>query len=188
MAPSDRMARMPSKAPGVIIALALALAVSACGTSSGPAAAPFSARPHATPTFVYPGDPQCAITYRDDGDGTMSWTATVTVAGELITHAADIEGNIYRHVVQVSPGPNRFMAPVPLSQVDDMGGNLDGAGASYGCSVAPQLSSGPPGRGSGSNTPGMPATFRVAPLTGTRHDDLRESPESRTTRRARFRL
>ena len=37
------------------------------------------------PTFSYPGDQQCAITYRDDGNGTMSWTATVTVAGRLRT-------------------------------------------------------------------------------------------------------
>jgi hypothetical protein len=94
--------------------------------------------PAAEPTFVYPGDPQCAITYRDDSNGTMTWTATVTVAGELITHASDSSGNIYRHDVQVTPGPNSFAAPVPLSQIDDIGGVLYATSASYGCSIAPQ--------------------------------------------------
>lgn len=97
------------------------------------------AKPTVEPTFVYPGDPQCAITYRDRGDGSMSWTATVTVAGELITHAGDSAGNLYSHDVQVTPGPNAFAAPVPLSQITDIGGNLTAAdGTSYGCSVAPQ--------------------------------------------------
>lgn len=88
------------------------------------------------PTFSYPGDKQCQITYRDRGDGTMSWTATVTVSGQLITHAADKAGHIYRHVTNVRPGATSFSAPVPLAQVDDIGGNLDGS-RSYGCSVRP---------------------------------------------------
>ena len=93
--------------------------------------------PAAAPTFTYPGDPQCAITYHDEGNGTMSWTANVTVAGELITHASDGSGSIYRRDVQVSPGPNSFAAPVALSQVDDIGGVLYAGSASYGCSVVP---------------------------------------------------
>jgi len=90
------------------------------------------------PTFSYPGDPQCAITYRDNGNGTMSWTAAVTVTGELITHASDKSGDLYRHDVQVSVGPNTFTAPQPLSQIDDIGGVLYAGSASYGCSIAPQ--------------------------------------------------
>lgn len=99
-----------------------------------------SAKPSAAtkPTFRYPGDPQCAITYRDDGNDTMSWTAKVTVAGELITHASDSSGNINRHDLQVAPGPNRFVASVPLSQIGDIGGVLYVGSASYGCSIAPQ--------------------------------------------------
>jgi hypothetical protein len=93
--------------------------------------------PAAEPTFTYPGDPQCAITYHDDGNGTMSWTANVTVAGELITHASDSSGNINRRDVQVTPGPNSFAVPVPLSQIGDIGGVLYAGSASYGCSVAP---------------------------------------------------
>jgi hypothetical protein len=90
------------------------------------------------PTFTFPGDPQCAITYRDRGDGSMTWTATTTVAGELITHAFDGDGNIYRHDVQVTAGPNAFAAPVPLAKINDIGGSLTGAdGTSYGCSVKP---------------------------------------------------
>jgi hypothetical protein len=90
------------------------------------------------PTFSYPGDPRCAITYRDNGNGTMSWTATVTVAGELITHASDNGGDINRHDVQVSVGPNTFTAPEPLSDIGDIGGVLYVGSASYGCSIAPQ--------------------------------------------------
>jgi hypothetical protein len=70
----------------------------------------------------------------------MSWTAMVTVAGELITHASDSSGDINRHDVQVTPGPNTFTAPVPLSQIGDIGGVLyvpdNSSGTSYGCSVA----------------------------------------------------
>jgi len=90
------------------------------------------------PTFSYPGDRQCKITYRDNGNGTMSWTATVTVAGELITHASDNSGDLYHRDVQVSLGPNTFTAPQPLSQIDDIGGVLYVGSASYGCSIAPQ--------------------------------------------------
>ena len=68
----------------------------------------------------------------------MSWTATVTVAGKLITHASDKSGDINRRDVQVSPGPNTFTAAVPLSQVDDIGGVLYVGSKSYGCSVAPR--------------------------------------------------
>lgn len=90
------------------------------------------------PTFSYPGDPQCAITYRDRGDGSMTWTAAVTDAGELITHASDKSGNVYRHDVQVTPGPNAFAALVPLAQINDIGGVLYVGSTSYGCSVTPQ--------------------------------------------------
>lgn len=90
------------------------------------------------PTFSYPGDRQCAITYRDNGNGTMSWTATVTVAGELITHVSDKSGDLYRHDGQVSSSPNTFTASQPLSQIDDVGGVLYVGSASYGCSIAPQ--------------------------------------------------
>ncbi len=96
----------------------------------------------AEPTFTYPGDRQCRITYRDNGNGTMSWTANVTVAGELITHASDSSGNIYRHDEQISPGLTAFTAPVRLSQINDIGGVLyvpnASSSTSYGCSVAPQ--------------------------------------------------
>ena len=98
--------------------------------------------PVAEPTFTYPGGPQCRITYRDNGNGTMSWTANVTIAGELITHASDTSGNIYRHDQQVPVDLNTFTAPVPLSQITDIGGVLyvpdASASTSYGCSVAPQ--------------------------------------------------
>src|SRR5271165_1840496 len=81
-----------------------------------------TATPAAEPTFAFPGSRQCAITYRDNHNGTMSWTATVTIGGQLITHVSDKAGNIYRHVTQVTAGPATFTAPVPLPQIDDIGG------------------------------------------------------------------
>jgi hypothetical protein len=126
-----------------LAALASALIpLAACASSgSGPAATAsgtVQAARGPEPTFSYPGDRQCAITYRDDGNGSMSWTASVTVAGELITHASDKNGDINRHDVQVSAGPNTFTAAVPLSQVDDIGGVLYVGSHSYGCSIAPK--------------------------------------------------
>lgn len=103
-------------------------------SSSRPAS---TAAPGAAPTFTYPGGPQCAITYRSRGDGSMSWTATTTVAGELITHATDSSATVYRHDAQVKAGVTSFSAPVPLTKITDIGGNLRGAGTSYGCSVRP---------------------------------------------------
>ena len=124
------------------LACALIPLAAACGSAdSGPAAtASTSVRAVSgpEPTFSYPGDRQCAISYRDDGNGSMSWTATVTVAGELITHASHKSGDINRRDVHVSPGPNMFTAPQSLSQTDDIGGVLYVGSHSYGCSVAPQ--------------------------------------------------
>jgi hypothetical protein len=133
-----------------VLASSLVLFAGACGgAGNAPTAAASDApsltgqkSPAAEPTFTYPGGPQCRITYRDGSNGTMSWTANVTVAGELITHASDTSGNIYRHDEQVTVGLNTFTAPVPLLQVTDIGGVLyvpdSSASTSYGCSVAPQ--------------------------------------------------
>jgi hypothetical protein len=142
---------MPLKKIGLaVLVCGLVLFTGACGSASnGPTAAAgevsSSTGPKssvAEPTFTYPGGPQCRITYRDNSNGTMSWTADVTVAGELITHASDTSGNINRHDEQVTIGLNTFTAPVPLSQVTDIGGVLyvpdASASTSYGCSVAPQ--------------------------------------------------
>ena len=116
----------------------------AAASDSAPAATSSAARPStatkpaAEPTFTFPGDRQCAITYRDRGDGTMSWTATTSVAGELRTHAGTGSGSLYQHDQQVPVGPSAFTAPVPLAQVDDIGGTLTtSGGGSYACSVAP---------------------------------------------------
>jgi hypothetical protein len=85
---------------------------------------PGPAEPAREPDLLVSRRPQRAITYRDDGNGTVSWIDAVTVAGELITHASDNGGDINRQDVQVSPGPNMFTAPEPLSQIDDIGGVL----------------------------------------------------------------
>ena len=124
------------------LACALISLAAACGSADRGPAATASGTVRAArgpePTFSYPGNRHCAITYRDDGNGSMSWTATVTVAGELITHASDKSGDINRRDVQVGPGPNTFTAPQPLSQIDDIGGVLYVGSASYACSIMPQ--------------------------------------------------
>ena len=135
-----------------VLVCASVLGVGACGSQgkapTGIASVPVSLNglksPAAEPTFTHPGDRQCRITYRANRNGTMSWTAKVTVAGELITHASDNSGNIYRRDARVSIGLNTFTAPVPLSHVNDIGGVLyvpdASSSTSYGCSVKPQHS------------------------------------------------
>ena len=97
-----------------------------------------TAKPLREPTFSDPGDRQCAITYRDNHNGTMSWTARTTVKGQLITHVSDKRGDLFRHVVTLAPGAHVFTAPVPLAQIDDAGGVLYVGNSTYGCSIAPQ--------------------------------------------------
>jgi hypothetical protein len=143
----------PAKRIGfALLVCASVLGAGACGSqgnaptgiASGAVSLNGLKSPVAEPTFTYPGDRQCRITYRDNGNGTMSWTANVTVAGELITHASDSSGNIYRHDEQVPIGLNTFTAPVPLSRITDIGGVLyvpnNSSSTSYGCSVRPQHS------------------------------------------------
>lgn len=111
----------------------------AANATPAPTKAPGTAapKPGTGPTFAYRGDPQCAITYRDRGNGTMIWTATVTLAGQLRTHAGDRGGGLYAHDTPVTRGPSAFAAPVPLSGITDIGGILTAAGRTYTCSVAP---------------------------------------------------
>jgi hypothetical protein len=113
------------------------------GHSTGPAASPTAsshtvAVAHPNPTFRYPGDPECAITYGSAGSGSMTWTSNVTVTGTLRTHAGDTAGDLYPYTAHVTPGANGFVAPQPLWKIDDIGGVLYAAdGKSYACSIAP---------------------------------------------------
>ena len=119
---------------------ASAPATSAAGKPAGQS--PKAKVPVSWPTLRYPGDHQCAITYRDRGDGSMSWTATVTVSGDLRTHVSDRSGDLYSHDVPVQQGPTSLAAPFPLSQLSDIGGVLyTSAGSSYTCSIAPAVRS-----------------------------------------------
>ena len=80
----------------------------------------------AGPTFSYPKRPAMQDHLLDDDEASMSWTATMTLAEELMTHASDASGEANRHDVQE-----------PLSQIDDVGGVLYVGSRSYGCSIAP---------------------------------------------------
>jgi len=143
----DRWARLSTRTKAVVAVLVVAGAPffiagmisgakdSGSDTAAKPSATKGANTPQAGPTFTYPGDPQCAITYTDRGDGSMSWTAKLTVAGELITHVTDSSGTIYRHDVHAGAGATAFTAAVPLTQITDIGGNVDSGSKSYGCSV-----------------------------------------------------
>lgn len=94
------------------------------GASAGIAA------PDERPSRLAPGGRHCAITYRARISSAVTWTAVVTVAGQLITHASDKNGNVYRRVVYLNPGRHVFAAPVPLSRINDIGGVLHTTGTS----------------------------------------------------------
>lgn len=89
------------------------------------------------PALDNPGDPECVIAYRDNGDGTMTWVVTVTEDGDLITHVSDTDGTLYRHDEHVAKGANAFRATVPLSRINDIGGTLNTGSRTYGCSTGP---------------------------------------------------
>ncbi len=115
---SAKISLITKKIGFAVLACTSVLFAGACGSAgNGPASTASDApslsgakSPVAEPTFTYPGGPQCKITYRDNGNDTMSWTADVTVTGELITHASDTSGNINRHDEQVIVGLNTFTA------------------------------------------------------------------------------
>lgn len=117
----------------IVLSVAAILLTAAC--SSGGSDSTPSPKPAGSHAFDAPGDPQCSITYQDNGDST-SWTVTTTVAGELITHAS--ADQTYRHDDQIGAGQRTYTAPVPLSQIHDIGGVLHVGGTQYGCSVGPQ--------------------------------------------------
>ena len=105
------------------------------GASPSASAVPAATGPN--PTFSYPGDPECSITYGSNQAGTTTWAATVTESGELITHASGNQGDINRRDAQVTSGPNSFTAPEPLNYIGDVRGVLYVGSSSYGCSIAP---------------------------------------------------
>jgi hypothetical protein len=120
------------------VVLIASLLVAGCGSAQrqGPQADVRALDVSARSLESSPND-VCAITYRDKGDGTMTWTATVTEKGELITHASDNSGDINRHDDPVTPGAHAYTANAPISQIGDIGGDLYVGGSQFGCSVGP---------------------------------------------------
>ncbi|RCH70471.1 hypothetical protein DT019_03000 [Streptomyces sp. SDr-06] len=117
----------------IVLPVAAILLTAACSSSGGDSTPP--SKPAGSHAFDAAGDTQCSITYQDRGDS-MSWTVTTTVAGELVTHATGDQ--TYRHDDQIGAGHRTYTAPVPLSQVHDIGGVLHISGTQYGCSIGPQ--------------------------------------------------
>ncbi|MEY9962517.1 hypothetical protein ABIA33_000543 [Streptacidiphilus sp. MAP12-16] len=101
--------------------------------SAGNAAVPAT---HARP-FDRSGDPQCAITYYSVGANMTTWTATTTIAGELVTQATHTGGQPDRNDVTIPAGHHTFIAWAALAKITDLNGTLHAGGTQYHCSVAP---------------------------------------------------
>jgi hypothetical protein len=111
------------------------------------------------PTWVYPGDKECAITYASNANGGTTWTATTTVGGEIKTDDTNTwpgdntppSTGLDTRDVHVSAGQTPFSTDAPLSSVTDISGVLyvpteANPTTSYSCSIAPA----PKGTGGGS--------------------------------------
>jgi hypothetical protein len=121
-----------------MVVLIASLLVTSCGSAQGQGPqADVRALDRSPGSLESSPNDVCAITYRDKGDGTMTWTATVTEKGELVTHASDSSGNINRHDDPVTPGAHAYTANAPISQIGDIGGNLYAGDSQFGCSVGP---------------------------------------------------
>jgi cytoskeletal protein RodZ len=93
--------------------------------------------------LVFQGDPAyCDGIYKDNGNGTTTWSYDVKQNGELITHLSDNNGHTYRHDVQITNAPNyySYTAPVAINDAAEIDGVLTVSGDSNGhpCNLSPQ--------------------------------------------------
>jgi hypothetical protein len=101
------------------------------------------AKPQLRQDLAFQGDPSyCDGIYKDNGNGTTTWSYDIKQNGELITHLSDNNGQIYRHDVQITNAPNyySFTAPVAIKDVAEIDGVLTVSGDSNGhpCNLSPQ--------------------------------------------------
>ncbi len=91
--------------------------------------------------LAFQGDASfCDAVYKDNGNGTTTWTLSVKQAGELITHLSDKSGHIYRHDDKVDVGFSSYTAPVTIGDVSEINGNLYIGDDSHPCNISPAQS------------------------------------------------
>jgi hypothetical protein len=104
-----------------------------------PAQSTPSAKPALRQDLAFQGDPAyCDAHYKDNGDGTTTWTLDVKQTGELITHLSDKGSQIYRHDVKVQPGEYAYTAPVAINDVSEINGLLYVGNDNHPCNISPQ--------------------------------------------------
>jgi hypothetical protein len=102
-----------------------------------PPGMPLVKPPIPTHAFDRSGSPQCSLVYDGTPVGTVIWTITTTVGGDLRTTAVSGD-SVYRHDRTVSAGRHDFSAPAYMAQLDGLTAELTGdGGESYPCSVRP---------------------------------------------------
>lgn len=109
-------------------------------TSSQPAT-PVSSKTPLRQDLAFQGDAAyCDGIYKDNGNGTTTWSLDVKKPGELITHLSDNGSGLYRHDVQITSAPNyyAYTAPVAIKNVSEINGLLYVGGKSYPCNIQPQ--------------------------------------------------
>jgi hypothetical protein len=80
----------------------------------------------------------CDGHYKDNSNGTTTWTLDIKYTGEIITHLSDKSGHIYRHDDQVKPGEYAYTAPVAINDVSEINGLLTVGSDNHPCNIAPQ--------------------------------------------------
>ena len=100
-------------------------------------------KPSLRQDLAFQGDADyCNGIYKDNGDGTTTWSYDIKQKGELITHLSDSSGHIYRHDVQITDAPNyySYTAPVAIKDVGEINGVLSIPGETNGhpCNISPQ--------------------------------------------------
>lgn len=84
----------------------------------------------------------CDGIYKDNGNGTTTWSYDIKQDGELITHLSDNSGHTYRHDIQITNAPNyyAYTAPVAINDVAEIDGVLTASsdGNGHPCNLSPQ--------------------------------------------------
>jgi hypothetical protein len=89
--------------------------------------------------LAFQGDADyCDGIYKDNGNGTTTWTLQIKQPGEIITHLSDKNGKLYRHDEQVKVGYYAYTAPVAINDVSEINGVLTVGSVNHPCNIAPQ--------------------------------------------------
>lgn len=79
----------------------------------------------------------CDAIYKDNGNGTTTWSLHIKKDGELITHLSDKSGHIYRHDEKLKAGYQSYTAPVAIGNVSEINGLLYIGKDIHTCNISP---------------------------------------------------